>query len=212
MRFHVGPPPETPIPKDEPWRPIREPGPILVQILALPVALVTLFFLFLLWGLVPVSNVRGEIVGISGLLGALGVGLAVIAFHELLHALVMPGGWWSDRVLIGFWPQRLLFYAHYDGVMSRNRFLAVLLAPFLVLSLGPIGLAWSMTAGGSISSWFLTVSFAVSLFNGLASCGDLLGVMLIGAQVPRKALVRNRGWHTFWRPRRADVEVSPYAR
>lgn len=209
MRFHIGPVPETPWQDgEETWRPIREPGPVLFQVLALPLAFGVLFVLAVIWWRLPLQEINVVIAGWKDALAALGLMAAVIGVHELLHALVMPGGWKSNEVIIGFWPQRLLFYAHYTGAMSRNRFLAVMITPFLVLSLGPIGLVWVLAAMGGVSSWLLTVAFAVSVFNGAASCGDLLGTLLVGTQVPGDAVVRNRGWRTYWRPR--QVEVPSY--
>ncbi len=211
MRFHVGPVPDEPDfkPEEEPWSPIREPGPALFQLLALPIALVVAFVLAKIWWSLPISNIRVVIVSAREALAALAVALAVVGLHELLHALMMPGGWRSDRIILGIWPQRLMFYAHYTGAMSRGRFLAVMVTPFLVLSLGPILLIMGMVAANSsISSWVLAVAFAVSLFNGAASCGDLLGALLVIVQVPRGALVRNQGWRTYWRPRLPEEAIS----
>lgn len=41
MRFHVGPLPEDPSfrPLKEGWKPINEPGPYLLQFLAVPIAI-----------------------------------------------------------------------------------------------------------------------------------------------------------------------------
>ena len=43
---------------------------------------------------------------------------------------------------------------------------------------------------------FLTV---LALVNALASAGDVLGMLLIAWQVPAAAVVRNRGWRTYWK-------------
>jgi hypothetical protein len=36
-------------------------------------------------------------------------------------------------------------------------------------------------------------------WNALFSCGDLVGMGLVLAQVPHNAVVRNQGWNTYWR-------------
>ncbi|MDQ7029945.1 MAG: DUF3267 domain-containing protein [Ardenticatenia bacterium] len=209
MRFHVGPVPEEPdVQPEKPWSPIREPSPGLFQIVAIPVAVLVAFVLARIWWSLPISDIRVVIVSPREAVAALVVGLAVVGLHELLHALIMPGGWRSPKVILGIWPQRLMFYAHYSGVMSRDRFLAIMVAPFLLLSLGPILLIWGIATVDSISSWALTVAFAISLFNGAASCGDLLGALLVSIQVPRGALVRNVGWRTYWRPRQREEAIS----
>jgi hypothetical protein len=94
--------------------------------------------------------------------------------------------------MIGVWPARLLFYAYYDGVMSRNRFLLTFALPFLVLSLLPIPLI-ALTRWPSLELLFL------SLINGAAASGDIIGIFLVAFQIPRGALIRNKGWRTFWK-------------
>jgi hypothetical protein len=85
----------------------------------------------------------------------------------------------------------MVFYAHYTGQLSRNRFLAILLMPVLGLSVVPL-LASMLTGHTSI-----TVAFA-SCLNVLAGGADILGFCLVLFQVPRAAIVRNNGWRTYW--------------
>mgnify|MGYP003578868581 CR=1 FL=1 len=53
----------------------------------------------------------------------------MIPIHELIHAFASPSFGTSDGTLPGIWPSRLLFYAHYEGEIARERFLGVLAAP-----------------------------------------------------------------------------------
>ncbi len=76
--------------------------------------------------------------------------------------------------------------------MSRNRFLAVLLAPTVGLTALPLVLAW---ATGSIH-WSLGL---VALINALVLYGDLFGFLLILFQIPSGALVKNNGYRSYWR-------------
>jgi len=41
---------------------------------------------------------------------------------------------------------------------------------------------------------------AVSIINGAFSCGDQVIVAMIAWQVPRRAILRNQGWETWWKP------------
>jgi hypothetical protein len=59
---------------------------------------------------------------------------ALILVHELLHAVVHPGYGFTDATVIGAWPSKLLFYAHYCGPLSRERFLLVFAMPTLVIT------------------------------------------------------------------------------
>jgi len=86
----------------------------------------------------------------------------------------------------------MLFYAHYDGELTRNRFVAILLMPLLVISVLPLVVAAVI---GASSGW---VVFASSL-NALMACGDILGAGMVLFQVPSAAIVRNQGWRTYWR-------------
>jgi hypothetical protein len=52
--------------------------------------------------------------------------MALVVVHELIHAMVHPHGGKSDTTILGLWPSRLLFYAHYDGELTRYRFIAIL--------------------------------------------------------------------------------------
>ena len=119
-------------------------------------------------------------------------GLGLFPIHELLHAIIFPGGLQSPYTLIGLWPSKLIFYAHYEDEMNRNRFLMVFFMPFFGLSLVPL----LIVALFQLPSHELVF---LSLVNGAASSVDLFGILLIGSQVPRLAVVRNRGWRSYWK-------------
>ncbi len=188
MRFRVGSVPETPgFDPAPPWHPLREPTPWLMQLYALPVGLIAFLFFGGLWFLLtPLKNASFDS---PALLAAL---LICIPVHELIHALVHPGAGRSAQSVLGFWPTRLLFYAHYEGELSRSRFVAILVMPLLVISAIPL----AVCAGLGVSSE--TIAF-VSTMNAFCSCGDLFGVLLLLWQIPRAARVRNQGYRTYWR-------------
>jgi hypothetical protein len=121
----------------------------------------------------------------------IGIPLTVIV-HELIHTLAHPYNGRSDNTILGFWPSKMVFYAHYNGVLSRQRFITILVVPFIVISIPPLLLCIFF----SIDSFFLMF---VSVFNALCSCVDLLGVILLFLQVPSAAVTRNKAWKTYYR-------------
>ena len=189
MRFHLGAIPETQdFSPDAAWKPLREPGPWVMQFIGLPIgiaACVTIGFLWLL--LTPLRDISFD--SPSMLLIAF---VAMIPIHELIHAAVHPHSGMSARSILGFWPSRMLFYAHYVGELSRGRFIAILLMPLLIISLVPL---FACAIAGFSSP---LVAF-VSTLNALFAYGDMFGVGLLLFQVPWDATVRNQGWRTFWK-------------
>ncbi len=195
MRFHLGAIPDDFTP-DDAWRPIREPGPWLMQLCAIPIGCFVMLVVLAAWRRVPGGLSQSWSGGIEGAVALVLSFPLIIIVHEVIHALLHPRKAASSSSLIGFWPSRILFYAHYGGPLTRERFLAVFLAPFLVLSVLPllIGLMGGLPSA-NVRFWFAWVSS----WNVLFSCGDLFGVGLIFFQVPRRALVRNKGWRSLWR-------------
>jgi hypothetical protein len=212
MRLHFGPVPESPEfqPEATGWRPLREPSPAVFVWIGTAVGLVAGAAMIVLWVLTA-SDARV----ISVTLKAEGSGLALvlllaaaallsvlllIVVHELLHAAVFPGGWLSPRTILGVWPAMAIFYAHYDGPQSRNRFLLVGLMPVLVLTLGLwlVDLIFPTGWGGVLAVY--------SVLNAMFAGGDLVGAAITAAQVPANAEIRNQGWKTWWRVPTVDAE------
>lgn len=219
MRFHLGPVPDDFTP-DSSWRPLREPGPVMLQVFALPVALGNL--VLFAWGWQRVGGVTSLRIGghqaaleqtmatsagetslrIDGdqaglFFAALVLSIpALVVVHELLHAVVHPGAGRSAATVLGAWPRRLLFYAHYAGSLSRDRYLAVFAMPFLLISVLPLIIAATgllPPAAAFWAAWF-------SIWNAMFACGDCIGFALLLFQVPRAAMVQNQSWSTYWRP------------
>ncbi len=211
MRFHYGAIPEAGDfePEDEGWLSIREPSPLLLNLLAVPTA-----FLMagLIIGLLSLVYEGGEVViwrsdegdsSATQVLLILAVILASIPVHELVHALTHPHFGLSSKSILGFWLSRGLFYAHYEGEMSRNRFLAILAMPFLILSLLPVAV---MAFIGSLAPMNIPSNLGfVAIINSMFAAGDALGFALLLSQVPSAAVVRNKGWKSFWKYRASGV-------
>jgi hypothetical protein len=188
MRFRIGAIPETPdfVPAPD-WKPLREPGPLSFQLLALPIAIANAIIFGVLWVFLTPLTTSAIFSPLAQILAI----VMVIPIHELVHAAVHPGFGFSPKSKLGVWPSRLLFYAHYTDRLSRNRFIAILAMPLLVISVAPLFVSIIFGRASSI----VAVS---SIFNALAACGDVLGIILVLFQTPRSAMVCNQGWKTYW--------------
>lgn len=195
MQLHWGPPPESDDfqPESQGWSGIREPRPVLVQLIALPIALLVAVLIYL--------AIPREILSINKFDFPIGsllvIAVVCVPVHELFHAASHPGLGRSDSTLIGIWLTKGLFYAHYTGTLSRNRFLWVFATPFIVLTLIPLGL--TILLGHYLPQNAVLSLALLALLNGAASAGDILGIGLIACQVPSSALVRNKGWKSYWK-------------
>lgn len=198
MRFHVGLPPDEFEP-DSSWQALREPAASKATRQALPIGLLLFFAVALTWTLLgasPVTAIKvqagwGEAVRI-----VLGLALLVIA-HELIHACVHPHLGTSRHTVLGASVRPLLVYAAYQASLSRNRFIAILLVPFAVLTLLPL-LAHAV---GLLEQPLAQILAAGSTVNAALSSIDVFGALLLVRQVPSTAKVKNKGWQTYWRPR-----------
>lgn len=193
MKFYLGSPPVSDEvvfhSEGEGWHQLRiDPSPGWLILLALPAS----FFLFVAGIFFYLLLSRQD----SFLLSFHWIDFlllpVLIVVHELIHALTMPD---YRKVLIGVWPSRAMFYAYYDGVMSRNRFLWVGVMPYLLLGLFPLFLAALFPLPSFVEERF--VNFG--LVGSLAASGDLIVFLAILLQVPSSAEVHNQGWKTYWR-------------
>jgi hypothetical protein len=205
MRFHYGAVPEDPhfSPEAEGWLAIREPGPWLLQLIALPVAVILLLLsgalLYLVFPRELLLNQSPPLTISIPIWPFLSILILIIPIHELIHAVCHPGWGFSSNSVIGLWLSRALFYAHYEGSMSRNRFLLIFAMPYIVLSLLPIPLLAVSGILGWTPDTALTLAY-LSLIGGILACGDVVGFWLVISQIPGSAIVRNKGWKTYWRP------------
>lgn len=188
MKFVLGPIPEDQSfePEKTGWRPLREPDPVMLNLVAIPIAVVLLGILVVVIRSltpVPIKDVMTRVFPAF---------LIIIPLHELLHALFTPRLGTTPETLLGCWPARILFYAFYMGELSRERFLAVLLAPFIVITVIPLFVISMFSVN---APW----AAAMALANGVGASGDLLGVFVVLSQIPRGAIVRNKGWRSYWR-------------
>lgn len=192
MRFMLGPMPENSQfdPKAEGWTSLREPGPGKIQLIAIVTAVFVGLLLQLLFWLAganvsPLQNIRNAPIG-------LGIVLGIIPIHELLHLVCFPGFGLGEKSIVGFWPKMFIPYVHYDGILSKKRFVLIASCPFVVLSITPL-------LSSFIKPDIPVVVVAVSYLNCLICGVDLISIFLIVKQVPSDAAMRNNGLYSYWR-------------
>jgi hypothetical protein len=192
MRFIFGAMPQDPEfdLEAEGWVAVREPGLIKIQLIAIPVVvLIALLFQLAFWlagvDVSPLSNIKNAPIALAIILG-------VVPIHELLHLVCFPGFGLSENSIIGFWPKMFIPYVHYDGILSKKRFVLIASCPFVVLSITPL-------LSSFIKPDIAVVIVAVSYLNCLACGVDLISIFLVVKQVPSDAVVRNNGLHSYWR-------------
>lgn len=191
MRFHVGAITSSPdfVP-DAPWRLLRQPpSPRMQNRLSLPIGVAAAVTMATLWFLVtPLRAVKPAISSLPVFLLLL-AGLVVV--HEPIHVLVHPMAGFSPRSTLGFW-SALGFYAHYDGELSRNRLVASILMPLVIISIVPL-LVSAVTQVAS--GW---VAF-ISAFNAFCSSVDIMLAGSVLLRIPATAIVRFKSWRIYWR-------------
>ncbi len=191
MRFIKGPIPENDffLPAEDGWKPIREPDPKWMPLLACafgsPIALGLYFFSGM--RSVPVTLLESDIILLCLLL--------LVPVHESLHALFMP---WSGSgaIVIGYWKEKGLLFTHYEGEMKKGRFITAMSAPLVCISILPAAV---LTLAGIDTP----IVIAAPVFHAFLCGGDLFGVFGTVLQIPNGALVRNKGWKTYWKMKAA---------
>jgi hypothetical protein len=190
MRFHFGAIPISPdFTPDTLWKSLREPSLWKKNLVALPIGIVAGGVVAALWlAITPLRYVTPTISLPAFLVSFAGI----VVVHELLHTVVHPMSGRSPHSILGFWPSGGMFYAHYQGEMTRNRFVVILLMPLVVISFVPLLVA---AVAQVTSGW---VAF-ISAFNAFLACADILDAGLVLFQIPATATVRQRSWRTLWK-------------
>ena len=189
MRFHLGAIPSSPdfVP-DASWRSLRQPSRWLEKLLMLPVGVVAAGVVAGLWFLVTPLRVIMPAMSLPGFLLSF-AGMVVV--HELIHTLVHPMAGRSPHSILGF-GHGVGFYAHYDDEMSRNRLVAILLMPVLIISIVPL----LVSAVIQVSSGWAAF---ISVINAFCACADMLEAGLVLFQIPATGIVRYRSLRIYWK-------------
>lgn len=118
--------------------------------------------------------------------------LLLVPVHEFIHALAYRCGLRSPDLVLGLWPQRGLVYVLYDAPLPRRRVLAMLAAPFLLLTVLPLSLLGLVPAEArSLAAFFIVI-------HASACSGDVLTLVRLWTQAPPDSLIHNQRDVTFW--------------
>lgn len=104
-------------------------------------------------------------------------GLVLVLFivtgvvHELLHGICHPGYGLRSNSIYGVLPKQGCLYAHWSGELTVLRYRVTLSMPFVVLTMGSMGLAFLVEQGPLCD---LLAFIAVT--NASMSGGDLYGL------------------------------------
>jgi len=192
--FRLGPPPidNTILEEESDWSLVKQPGLIRLQISGILIALFIAAFIILLFltrGSKYISNLSWPSILLLIIL--------IIPIHECLHAICFEGGLTSKRVIFGFFPKLLVFYAHYIGKIRWHRYIIISIFPFLILTLIPLTLV-------TVFQFDYKYLAELALANGMASAVDVLCVITIFKQAPTNSVLINSGMDTYWKAKTTD--------
>ena len=192
MRFHLGAIPCSPdfVP-DASWKPLRQPSPWMGLLAAYPIGVVAAGIVAVLWLAITPFQLQ-DVISTMSLHGFLVSFVGMVVVHELIHLVVHPMSGRSPHSIVGAGGPTTGVYAHYAGEMTRNRFVAILLMPLVIVSFVPLFVA----AVGQISSGWMAF---ISAVNAFGACADILDAGLVLSQIPATATVRCRGLRIYWR-------------
>jgi hypothetical protein len=192
MRFHLGDIPSSPdfVP-DASWKPLRQPSPWMELLAAYPIGIVAAGMVTVLWLAITPFQLQ-DVTSTMSLRGFLVSFAGMVVVHELTHLVVHPMSGRSPHSIVGAGGPTTGVYAHYAGEMTRNRFVAILLMPLVIISFVPLLVA----AVAQVSSGWIAF---ISAFNALVACLDTLDAGLVLFQIRATATVRCRGLRIYWR-------------
>lgn len=192
MRFHLGPIPSSPdFVRDASWKPLRQPSPWMELLAAYPIGIIAAGMVAVLWLVITPFQLQ-DVTSTMSLHGFLVSFAGMVVVHELVHLVVHPMSGRSPHSIVGAGGPTTGVYAHYAGEMTRNRFVAILLMPLVVISFVPLVVA----AVAQVSSGWIAF---VSTFNAFGACADILDAGLVLYQISATATVRCRGLRIYWR-------------
>ncbi|SDQ79347.1 Putative zincin peptidase [Virgibacillus subterraneus] len=115
---------------------------------------------------------------------------SLIILHELLHLTFIPNFIKSQKTFIGLTP--FGGYVLTEEEILKSRYIVVTIAPFVLIS---IILPIVLSLIGILTP---TIKILI-LLNAMASSVDILNVVLLLTQVPRKTILTNNGTKTYWK-------------
>lgn len=178
------------------WVPLREPKNIMVTLLlSAPImAVCALLTLAIASIFVPLSaayfGIGTNQISISISLPIIAGIVILLAAHEFVHLLLIPGFIRSDKTYIGLTYFGAFVYT--EEIISRPRHIAISVMPFLAIS---ILLPAILGIVGLLSPDIILLA----VLNSLGSSVDIFGLMLVLTQVPADARLTYNGMITYWK-------------
>ena len=159
---------------------------------ALPIGMMNICFLSII--LLLITYVSGWIKNISFPISIIEFIICLIGVnfvHELLRVVFHPKVGLSSRTIIGFWPSRLLLYSSYNGDLNRNRYIAGLIIPNIILFFSPLVIA---IITKTLHPWMVYVP----IVSGLLSGNDIQTLITI-IELPPYISIRNQGGNMYYK-------------
>lgn len=123
---------------------------------------------------------------------SVGISLAAVFLHEVLHAAVYPK---KAIVLFGYLAEAGGLFTTSTCAMKKKRFLIMLLLPAFVLGILPLSIYFILAV--SIFP-YVEILFWFSFFSLLFCIGDFSNFFLILRAVPKHGIIQNSGNNTYW--------------
>lgn len=181
---------------DRGWRKIKEPSNLVLAVLySFPIAIVMLiieciFLKRLFWQFNKIfSDMKIEFTfrTIDLILWVVVI-VSITIIHEFIHAIFIPH-FTSDKTVWGI--QWFGGFVTTSEMVKRSRFMVISIMPFIIISIfAPIVMHILNIYNGLIA--------VISILNAVGSSIDILNIILIVAQVPRKASVIMNGHETYY--------------
>lgn len=123
-------------------------------------------------------------------LGIIFLLVLLVLLHEILHLIFIPNIIKSEKTLIGF----TLFggFVTTEEEISKSRYILITATPFIIIS---IILPLMLSFFGLLTS---SLKFLI-LLNSIASSVDILNLLIILKQVPKKGIIKSNGPKTYWK-------------
>lgn len=129
----------------------------------------------------------------------IGLSIVTIFTHELLHLIFVPGFLTSNKVFLGI--TYFGGFAYSEEVLSKSRFILILLSPFVVISIMLPGILGVLNLLNPLIKFLLLVS-------AMGSGVDMLSLVLILIQVPAGACLTCNGMRTYWKIKNSSIPES----
>ncbi|WP_303868920.1 DUF3267 domain-containing protein [Acetobacterium wieringae] len=174
-------------PENEGYYAINEPSFLKLCLMAIPVILISMFIIGLMLKIRLGTHYHMRMIDSFQ---DLVIFLAIILIHEMLHVIVFLDKISSGDIFIGTY--RGAIYATYLRDIKKERFLLVLILPFIVLTVIPVLFLMISTINYSLLS-------KIAIINMVLSSLDVLSFYGILTKIPANAKIRNKNSRSYWK-------------